>query len=756
MRILAETLGYAVAAGFLLLAVRAVYDLWVRRERRDAYLACAIGALAILALASQLELAYPPAASYGGVVALVSLMASAYALLLFRGTFIPLPRAAVVAGGMAVGATTVLGVFGQWFALSNEPFQAVVSFAPIAVWLVCAAEPSVRFWLAARRRPAVQRSRLRALSFGYMSIVLILVLSLTGEAGTGSASGLVIVTLMWTIALLVLPLLYMALWPPRWLRSLWRQGEEASFRRALQGLLLAETREQAAAAVVEWGMRLVGADAGALLVDALPVASAGISDADVGRLAADLESHPATAGGELELRGERLYLNLLGPSGQGSAVLVLLQGQFTPIFGADEMESLRQFGVPATAALERLKLISDLTLANSAKREFLSRMSHELRTPLNSVLGFSQLLAVELTDPKQARQVGHINQAGMHLLALINDILDLSRIEAGQLSVSLEPVSVASSVQQAVDLIGPLADKRALTVEVDQAGAEKFVLADAGRLAQVLINLLSNAVKYNRESGRIRVFCDSGAAGRLRVHVTDTGIGIDPGDQDLVFQPFVRVNAGRSAVEGTGIGLSLSRALAELMEGDLGFTSRPDEGSDFWIELPEAVAPARARSQTGKPNGRILPRASKQGALVLYVEDNRANVDLVSAIVARLDGVRLTVATTGEAGLDLARGERPDIVFLDETLPDISGREVLRRLRLDLATRGTPVVMISADAAFAENHGSFPGAQAFLTKPLDVTSIVSAIDQAMRPVGESPGPAARRDPGPVRVSLAGR
>jgi hypothetical protein len=229
MRILAETLGYAVAAGFLLLAVRAVYDLWVRRERRDAYLACAIGALAILALASQLELAYPPAASYGGVVALVSLMASAYALLLFRGTFIPLPRAAVVAGGMAVGATTVLGVFGQWFALSNEPFQAVVSFAPIAVWLVCAAEPSVRFWLAARRRPAVQRSRLRALSFGYMSIVLILVLSLTGEAGTGSASGLVIVTLMWTIALLVLPLLYMALWPPRWLRSLWRQGEERRF-----------------------------------------------------------------------------------------------------------------------------------------------------------------------------------------------------------------------------------------------------------------------------------------------------------------------------------------------------------------------------------------------------------------------------------------------------------------------------------------------------------------------------------------------
>jgi signal transduction histidine kinase len=266
---------------------------------------------------------------------------------------------------------------------------------------------------------------------------------------------------------------------------------------------------------------------------------------------------------------------------------VLQPGDFTPIFGADEMDSLRQFGVPASAALERLKLISELTLANSAKRDFLSRMSHELRTPLNSVLGFSQLLELELTNPKHVRQIGHIGQAGRHLLALIDDILDLSRIEVGQLSVSLEPVSVASSVQQAVDLIGPLADKRGVVVEVD-LGDEQFVLADASRLAQVLINLLSNAVKYNRESGRIRVDCETLPTGRLRVHVTDTGIGIDEAEQDLVFQPFVRVNVGRTVVEGTGIGLSLSRALAELMDGSLGFTSRPDEGSDFWIELPLA------------------------------------------------------------------------------------------------------------------------------------------------------------------------
>jgi len=732
MRILAEALGYAVAAGFLLLAVKAVEDLWARPERRHAYLAAAIVALAVLALSSQLEIAYPPIASLGGDFAVLSLMASAYALLLFRGTFIPLRRATKVAAATAVAAAALAGTLVPNLFPTVAPLQEVATVVPITVWFICAGDPMVRFWLASRGRPAVQQSRLRALSAGFGGILLILLLSITGAAGTGSPSALLLVIAMWAIALGVMPLLYVAFWPPRWLRSWWRQAEEASFRGALEGLLLAATREQAAAAVVEWGMRLVGAGSGVLAADARPLAWAGLSAADAGLLAAELDTQTGPEASALVLRGERLSLTLLRKTGQGSTVLVLLPGDFTPIFGADEVDSLRQFGVAATAALERLQLISELTRANSAKSEFLSRMSHELRTPLNSVLGFSQLLGMEVTDPKQSRRIGHINQAGRHLLALINDILDLSRIEAGQLSMSLEPVLVASAVQQTIELISPLADQRGLVVEVDQAPAEQFVLADAGRLSQVLINLLSNAVKYNRESGRIRVFSESLNAGRVRIHVTDTGIGIEPDNHDVVFQPFERLNAGRTAIEGTGIGLSLSKALAELMNGSLGFTSQPDQGSDFWIELPVAEPLRLAPPLASDPNLARATTASKQGALVLYIEDNHANGELVAAIVDGLDGVRLQLATTGAAGLKLARKERPDIVFLDQHLPDISGLEVLRRLRRDLATRQTPVVMISADPAAALAHGRLEDVQAFLTKPLDVTKIVNAIDQAMR------------------------
>jgi len=731
MRVLAEYLGYAVAAGFVLLTARAVKDLWLRRQRQDAYLVMAIGALAVLALASQLELAYPPVAWLAAYFAVLGLMSSGYALLLFRGTFIPLSRRAKVVAGVAVLAAAIVGEARM---PDNLPaLQAIGALAPLLVWVLCAGEPTVRFWLAARHRPAVQRSRLRALSFGYGSIVLILALSLTGMAGTESATGLLTVAVMWSIALCALPMLYMALWPPRWLRSRWRRSEELSFREALQGLLLSDTHDEAARAVVEWGMRLVGAGAGALVIDSRTAASTGLSAAHASCLAMELKAQSPLAPRALEMRGDRLYLNLARLPEHGSIVLVLVAGDFTPIFGADEMETLRQFGITATAALERLKLISELTEANSAKRDFLSRMSHELRTPLNSVLGFSQLLATELTDPKHARQVGHIHQAGRHLLAMINDILDLTRIETGQMPMSVEPVAVANAVQQAVDLIVPLADLRAITIDVATDADEHFVLADNGRLAQILINLLSNAVKFSPEGSRVRVTSQS-TVGRVRINIVDSGIGIDPADQESVFQPFIRVNAGRSVAEGTGIGLSLSKALAELMKGSLGFSSQIDVGSDFWVELPEAIAHERPPSRLPGPDARLAQLGPRQVATVVYIEDNQANADLMSAIVDRLPGVRLRVAKTGAIGLELARTESPDIIFLDQHLPDFPGLEVLRRLRREPSTLTTPVVMLSADVAIHADHPGFAAAQAFITKPLDVTSVVMAIDRAMRPV----------------------
>jgi signal transduction histidine kinase len=614
MRVLAESLGYAVSAGFLFLAVKAAQDLWTHPDRRNAYLASAIGGLAILALASQLELAYPPISGVASDVAVVSLMASAFALFLFRGTFVPLRRATFIVVGAAVATAAVISEIGPLISGAPTALASAVALAPIAVWLLCAGEPTVRFWIAAARRPAVQRSRLRALSFGYGAIILILLLSVGGGAGIATDTGRLLVVLMWAVALAMLPMLYIAFWPPAWVRSQWRHAEELSFRRALQGLLLAGTREQADAAVVEWGMRLVGAGAAALVVDGRPVISTGMSASDADSLAVDVARQAPLGAGALELRGQRLHLVLRQAGGQPSGVLVLLPGEFTPIFGADEVESLRQFGVAATAALERLTLIAELSRANSAKSEFLSRMSHELRTPLNSVLGFAQLLAMEIKDPKQSRQVGHINQAGKNLLALINDILDTARIEAGQLSVSMERVSLAESIRAAVELITPLADKRGLTIAVDLPDDGRCVLADANRLSQILINLLSNAVKYNREAGRIHVFCESTPAASIRIHVTDTGMGIDAADQDLVFQPFTRLNADRTSVEGTGIGLGLARSLAELMHGSVGFRSRLLEGSDFWVDLPEMppAPPAQQASSTSSTgsSSRGRPRAT--------------------------------------------------------------------------------------------------------------------------------------------------
>ena len=377
----------------------------------------------------------------------------------------------------------------------------------------------------------------------------------------------------------------------------------------------------------------------------------------------------------------------------------------------------------------------DAHRANLAKSEFLSRMSHELRTPLNAVLGFAQLLERdELTDD-QRENAGHIIRAGRHLLDLINEVLDISRIESGNLTISLEPVALDDLLADAAALVVPLADAHTITLHVDTS-CRAHVLADRQRLRQVLLNLLSNAVKYNRDGGSVTVACMQSGAHRLRIAVTDTGYGIPDDLVGRLFRPFERLAASQSDVEGTGMGLALSKGLTEAMGGTIGVDSTLDRGSTFWVELALVEEPTKALDDAAVAAPVLAVPVGGRVRTVLHVEDNLSNLKLVERILARRTDVELVSAMQGQLGLDLARTRVPDLVLLDLHLPDLSGGEILRRLRTYPETRHIPVVIISADATKTQiARLTAEGAAGYLTKPLDVAAFLDLIDRLF---GEEP------------------
>jgi signal transduction histidine kinase len=377
---------------------------------------------------------------------------------------------------------------------------------------------------------------------------------------------------------------------------------------------------------------------------------------------------------------------------------------------------------------ELQKLNAQLQAADRAKNEFLSRMSHELRTPIAAILGFSELFALADLDEKKSEWAATILRAGRHLLQLVDEVLDISRIEAGELSISVEPVAVAPLLADAIELIQPLAEDRRVTLHPaeiqDGCG---YARADTQRLKQVMINLLSNAVKYNREGGEVHVSVRTFGSHRMRLAVTDTGHGIDRESLDKLFTPFERLNAGAD-VQGTGLGLALSRRLVEAMGGTLTVRSTPAEGSTFTVEMargePAAVAAAMAEE------GELVAQRRYDGERsLLYIEDTVANIRLVEEILSSRPSVRLLPAGMGSLGVELAAEYRPDLVLLDLHLPDIGGDEVLARLRADERTRDIPVVVLSADAT-DRTPGPLleAGAQAYLTKPIGMRQLLEVVD----------------------------
>jgi signal transduction histidine kinase/CheY-like chemotaxis protein len=377
---------------------------------------------------------------------------------------------------------------------------------------------------------------------------------------------------------------------------------------------------------------------------------------------------------------------------------------------------------------ELQQLNEQLHDAARAKNEFLSRMSHELRTPLAAIMGFSELLGMADLDERKREWAATILKAGQHLLGLVDEVLDISRIEAGEISFSLEPVSISPVLDEAMELIGPLAEGRRVTLHPPRLGdGSGYIRADKQRLKQVLINLLSNAVKYNREGGDVRISVDAVGSERVRIDVTDTGPGIDPDSFEKLFVPFERLNAGTD-VEGTGLGLALSRSLVEAMGGSLTVSSTLGEGSTFTVELGrgEPVAVAEARSEDGEV---MAHRAYDGERSLLYIEDTVANVRLLEEILRSRPSVKLLPAGQGSLGLELALEHRPDLVLLDLHLPDIGGDEVLARLRADERTRDIPVVILSADATDGTPGPLLEaGAQAYLTKPIGVRELLEVVD----------------------------
>lgn len=466
---------------------------------------------------------------------------------------------------------------------------------------------------------------------------------------------------------------------------------------------------------------------------------------------------------KLQGRAAEIYFSLKAKNGQALDVLTNAErreraGAFANDFVFLPMSQRRQY---EDELLQAKKLAEE---ASQAKARFLSMMSHELRTPMNAILGFAQLLKMEnKLDAQQTESLDYILDAGKHLLGLINEVLDIARIEAGELDITLAPLLAFDAMTEAFNLAQPLAAGAGIDLQMQPGPHDaRYVQADRGRVRQVLLNLLANAIKYNRPGGSVTLSCervldenlhdsgerlsgdtsrserlsgeplrgDASHSERLRFVVSDTGPGIAPDNLEKLFEPFERLGREGGAIEGTGLGLSVCKRLVEAMDGHIGVHSIEGEGSRFWVELPVA----HHEDETGTPRvldeaGRVGDEAHEATTRLLYVEDNALNLQLMQHILAHRPGVQLLSAHSGAAGLEMAQADHPDLILLDVQLPDMAGNVVLDHLRSDRRTHDIPVVMLSADATPAQITRLLEqGAHDYLTKPIEVEKFLHVLD----------------------------
>ena len=604
--ILAERLAQDLTAlGFVLLGAATFMEWYRHRGRAQAMLALSLVSLAIVAALGPLQTLIGQSSALG-IVTIVAFETSGYFVLRFRDAFLPLSRRARWAATALLVVSCVVGAAAVTvLANADRTVIAVVGLELILAWSIFTGEPIVRFWLASRDLPSVQKARMRALSFGFAVLIAILVVDVLGGSALQSPLAIIITQL---IALAIVPVIYVSLAPPGMLRRIWRMGEEAELRSAIQDLLIfSPTRQELAEKAAGWARRLLGAQ-GAFIVDSQGtlVAGAGINRGEVDEIMSVRKTQPD---GGLEQtrpgRGAAIVVSL--PLTEGTGFLGVTAGTFTPLFGSDEVNQLQGYASAVTAGLERAKVTERMAAIEKNKTQFLNLASHELRGPMTVVRGYVSMLEGGLLgdlNERGLKAVPVISAKVMEMNALIEQMIEAARLEDGALMLRPAEIDLRDVVSEAVEAARPLVDDRhEISLRIPERPVQ--VRVDAERVRTIVSNLISNAIKYSPSGGTID--CELTArAGIARVAVKDSGVGIAKEDLPILFTRFGRVSTPHTNhLPGTGLGLYLGRQLARLHGGEITVESAPGRGSTFTLHLP-----LRAEQAPGSRHAKSAETAS--------------------------------------------------------------------------------------------------------------------------------------------------